>query len=1079
MKKITVLLFVFVLYCFGLNAQTSIMVYSEDFESGGPGVLLNTTGVGTNSGDNQWVINNSYNGAPLYPNTTSESVTSGGTISFAPYSNYLHITDLPSGIPSCNYNPTVASDRFVQLTTGFCTQGMDSVKLTFFYLCQGSPTAYAEIYYSADGGPWTSTGAQYSNQSIWQYVTLYNPAFDNVANLRIGIRWVNNSGSLPGAMSFAMDDIFITGSFDNFYTNFNVIIDSITPDPICQNFNPTIYYHLTVPICGNGFFEFQLSNSTGSFASPTSLGIYMMSNSSMNVTFPWTTIPSLTPPGSCYKIRIHYYYTYYSLNFYSNATPCFTVQSCPNTITTNQPVVTMGAPDSLCVGSVIDIPFFSTGVFLNSNNYIAQLSDSNGLFIGNLNILGSSPDNNTYDPALGSPPGSVSGLVNENNQPIPDGCNYYVRVVSTNPVAIGTPWGPFCIKHCDIETNNKLDVHACLHSCAVGPDGFDTTIYVNTHMYNNPHNTDTSGIYNPLNNQFMLEVHSSQTFAVIPPLGGLGSVTADNDTTFHIHVPCADSLGYLGLQPGLYYLRIKATNVDHPWDVNGTIIRLLIGAPSDGLWIWQSPPDSVLCVGDAVYFYPIPYNAGPPMNSTYEWFLNGSLFSTDPAIGILFNGAGTFNLTVQETNYGCVGPVVPNSVSLQVLAPPTAGIIGPLQVCLGDTLYYHVTFHPNYYYEWSTTGGTVVDTSNNELYIIFDTEGVYTIDLLVLNKCGQAIGHKNILVTAHQDPTFTVVPSEICTGDSVIVTYTGTGTSPLTYAWNFDGGVGVPGGNSPGPHSVVWNTAGTHSVILDLSKYSCHSKDTNYVTVNQTPIPAFTVDTVCLGDPSIFTDNSTGGPTTWLWNFGDGSATSSQTNPNYTYPDSGSYNVQLVLSNANCTDSLTQIAVVNPLPSSEFTAVNPVCVGQSSIITYSGGAPQDAIYTWDFSGGAVISGSGAGPYEILWSNTGYHTVSLSITQGTCHSTITLDSVQVQGCELTIPNVITPNKDGQNDVFEIVGLESYPQSLLVIYNRWGKLLYKNNDYKNDWGGSDYSDGVYYYILTLKDKRSYHGTLTLIR
>ena len=1072
MKKTIVLLFTFMLLCFYVKAQTNIMVYSEDFESGGPGIQLNTNGLGSNTGSNMWVINNSYIGAPLYPNTTDESITSGGTISFAPNSNYLHIYDQSSGITSCNYNPTNASDRFVQITNGFCTLGMTDVKLTFFYMGQGSASAYAEVLYSVNGGAWTSTGTQYSGQSIWQYTMIQNPAFNNVNNLRFGLRWVNDAGSLPGNTSFGIDDIFITGFFDNFVTNFNVVVDSVTPNPICQNFGLLIFYHVPVPICGNGFFEVQLSNAAGSFTGATSLGIYMASNSNANGIL-WPTIPATTAPGLCYKIRIHYYYTNYSLNFYSNASQCIEVQSCPNTISTMQPVVTMG-PDSLCVGSVIDIPFYSTGVYQNANNYIAQLSDSNGFFTGNLNILGSIPDHETYDPALGSPPGSVSGLVNENNQPIPDGCNYYIRVISTNPSAIGLQWGPFCIKHCDIETNHKLDIHACLTSTT----GYDTTIFANIHY------SDSSGsaaIYNPSNNQFMLEVHSSQNFAVIPPIGGLGSIIASNDTTLQISIPNATLLGTLGLAPGLYYLRIVATNSNHPWDVNGTLIRLLIGAPSDNLWIWQDPPDSVLCVGDAVFFYPIPYNAGPPMNSTYQWYLNGPLFSSEAAIGILFNGAGNFNLVVQETNYGCHGPMTPNSVSLQVLAPPNAAILGPLQVCMGDTIYYHVNFNPNIYYEWTTSGG-ISDTSNNEMYIVFDTPGVYTIDLLCLNQCGQAIGHKNVLVSAHPDPTFSTTPTNICAGDSIIVNYTGSSTSPLTYSWNFGGGTAVPGGNNPGPHNVTWTTVGPHSIVLDISKYSCHTLDTNYINVIESPIPLFSFNNVCLGSPTLFADSSLGNPNSWIWNFGNGSALSTQTNPSYIYPDTGSYSVQLFVTNGTCSDSLSQTVSVYQIPSSVFTTTDPICYGETATITYTGNAPYNADYTWNFPGSLIVSGTGPGPYSVTWPDSGTYYVNLSVLQNLCLSTTTNDSITINNCDLpdiTVPNIITPNGDGKNEVFFITDLDSYPQSHLVIYNRWGKLIYENSNYLNDWNGGGCSDGVYYYVLTLKNGTSKHGSITLIQ
>jgi gliding motility-associated-like protein len=1049
-----------------LDAQTSILVYSENFENGAPGTQLNVAGNGSNTGTNMWVINNSYNGASQFPNTPNQNQVNGGTISFAPNSKYLHIYNQPSGVTNCNYDPTMVSDRFVQFGNGFCTLGLSNVRMTFFYIAEGSPTAYGELYYSINNGPWTTTGTQLVNQAIWQYTIVQNAAFDNVTSLRFGIQWINDAGSPPGKMSCGIDDIFIAGDFDNFITQFNVVIDSVEPNPICQNFGLMIYYHLTVPLCGAGFFEIQLSDGNGNFpTNPTSLGIYQSSNQWMNGIL-WPTIPSATPADSCYKIRIHYYYTDYQLNFYANLNVCIIVQQCPNTINTLQPVVTMGG-DSVCVGSVIDVPFFSTGVFQNNNVYIAELSDSAGNFPPNCNVLGSSPDPSSYDPALGSPPGSVSGQVNENNQPIQDGCGYYIRVRSTNPATIGMVWGPFCIRHCDIETNHKLDIQACISST----QGFDTTVYVNIHFY------DSSAVYSPPN-QFLLEVHESQYFNVVN-VGGLGSVTATSDTTIQLHIPPVSGLGALGLQPGMYYVRVIATNSSNTYDVLGTLIHLTIGAPADNLYIWQTPSDSVLCIGDAVYFYPIPYNAGPPMNSSYVWYLNGFVFSTEPAIGILFNGAGNFNLTVQETNYGCTGPVVPNSVSLQVLGPPNAPIIGPTQVCVGDTIYYHAQFSPNIYYEWSTTGGGIVDTANNELYIVFDTPGVYTIYLMKLNKCGQAIGSKNVIVSEHPNASFTATP-QVCTGQSSLITYTGNGDPPLIFGWNFDGGIPSPGGNNPGPHNVAWSTPGQYTVIVSVTHYGCTSKDSAMIMVLENPAAGFSYTGQCALDSIMFTNTTQGNLLSTHWYFGDGSSDSISNNPAHVYGSSGIYPVQLIVGASNgCSDTTVQNVTVDPLPTSDFVTPDEVCAGTNSTVTYTGSGTPGATFTWTFNGGSIVSGAGPGPYEISWPGIGNYGISLTVEENGCMSQMTTDSVNVHECLLDIPNVFTPNGDGANDLFVIKGLESYKHSKILIFNRWGNLVYRNDEYKNDWTGEDHSDGVYYYVLIMLNGDEYHGTITLLR
>ncbi|MFC4144157.1 DUF7507 domain-containing protein, partial [Pedobacter mendelii] len=66
----------------------------------------------------------------------------------------------------------------------------------------------------------------------------------------------------------------------------------------------------------------------------------------------------------------------------------------------------------------------------------------------------------------------------------------------------------------------------------------------------------------------------------------------------------------------------------------------------------------------------------------------------------------------------------------------------------------------------------------------------------------------------------------------------------------------------------------------------------------------------------------------------------------------------------------------------------------------------------------------------------------------------------------IPNVFTPNGDGKNDAFFIVGLESFDSVDIEIYNRWGNQVYRMKGYKNDWTGYGLNEGTYFYKITLK-------------
>jgi gliding motility-associated-like protein len=85
-------------------------------------------------------------------------------------------------------------------------------------------------------------------------------------------------------------------------------------------------------------------------------------------------------------------------------------------------------------------------------------------------------------------------------------------------------------------------------------------------------------------------------------------------------------------------------------------------------------------------------------------------------------------------------------------------------------------------------------------------------------------------------------------------------------------------------------------------------------------------------------------------------------------------------------------------------------------------------------------------------------------------------------EFTFPNVITPNGDGINDLYEI---ENLPENTeVIILNRWGNAVFSSANYQNNWDGKDTSgkelaDGVYTYKFTTETGTIGHGFVHLIR
>lgn len=94
-------------------------------------------------------------------------------------------------------------------------------------------------------------------------------------------------------------------------------------------------------------------------------------------------------------------------------------------------------------------------------------------------------------------------------------------------------------------------------------------------------------------------------------------------------------------------------------------------------------------------------------------------------------------------------------------------------------------------------------------------------------------------------------------------------------------------------------------------------------------------------------------------------------------------------------------------------------------------------------------------------------------------------------EVKIPDGFSPNNDGYNDTF-VIAHDSDVTLSLEIFTRWGSLVYKNNNYQNDWNGkgtgallgSNLIDGTYYYVVHTRNTKTnattqYTGFITLRR
>ncbi len=95
-----------------------------------------------------------------------------------------------------------------------------------------------------------------------------------------------------------------------------------------------------------------------------------------------------------------------------------------------------------------------------------------------------------------------------------------------------------------------------------------------------------------------------------------------------------------------------------------------------------------------------------------------------------------------------------------------------------------------------------------------------------------------------------------------------------------------------------------------------------------------------------------------------------------------------------CDFVTSQQVTVLPQPTSTFTFNDSICPNSTTTIQYTGNASANATYNWNFGGGTVISGTGAGPYVVQYANDGTYNISLTVIDNGCQSVVTTQTLTV-------------------------------------------------------------------------------------
>jgi len=189
-------------------------------------------------------------------------------------------------------------------------------------------------------------------------------------------------------------------------------------------------------------------------------------------------------------------------------------------------------------------------------------------------------------------------------------------------------------------------------------------------------------------------------------------------------------------------------------------------------------------------------------------------------------------------------------------------------------------------------------------------------------------------------------------------------------------------------------------------------------------------------------------------------------------------------SNEACTSAAINNATVTVLETPIVSAGSDVTVQKNSIVTLQGSVSGSTNYSWTPS--SSLNNPNILNPEATIINTITYTLRAQDATGNCLAQSSVTIRMEDGVK--IPNVITPNGDGVNDTWSIEHIEDFPNSLVVIYNRWGNIVWKASNNGLQWDGTNYRngellpDGTYFYVIDLQSTfypDPYTGYVQIIR
>ena len=408
--------------------------------------------------------------------------------------------------------------------------------------------------------------------------------------------------------------------------------------------------------------------------------------------------------------------------------------------------------------------------------------------------------------------------------------------------------------------------------------------------------------------------------------------------------------------------------------------------------VLDSLPD--FCAGAS--FTPVAMYSDTNRIDSVLWEFPGAVPATSTAFlpgEIVYTATGDYSVIVTVYN-GC--GIASDTVSFSILEPMQAlaaldttfgclpdFTIGVDNQSTGDELNYLWTVDP-------TTGVTISDSSVEEPTFTFADTGVYVICLEVFNDiCGSDNWCDTVLISEPPSVSLDSIP-DFCAGASFTPVAMYSDTNRIdSVRWDFPGAVPVTS-TAFLPGEIVYTNTGDYTIRVTVYNGCGSSTDSVSFSILEPMQALAALDTTfgCLPDFTIGVDNqSTGDELNYLWTVDPSTGVtisdSSAEEPTFIFADTGVYVICLEVFNDVCgSDNWCDTVLISEPPSVSLDSIPDFCAGASftPVAMYSDTNRIDSV-RWDFPGAVPVTSTAFLPGEIVYTNTGDYTITVTVYNG--------------------------------------------------------------------------------------------------